>query len=428
MTPHGTETTSNESHPTTDILIIRIATRLIGVDILQVEEIVQMVEPKPLANAPAFVEGVISLRGEIVPLVRLSKILDLPAVPIDPDMYVVIARTEGKKMGLMVDGIDRVVSARLIRTHLSESLTNHSLLKGLIELQNELVEVLDCDVLPMSSDRESFKHSSKDSLDQAVDQGLHSEPADSFQHHSGERIGDLFLRESIITRRELDEALEEHKRVGGFLGMIFVKRGLVTEGQLLEKVLEQQEERKGFRRSERGTLPHASPDKKAAEILRKRAENLARIEMQVTDDPERWMVFLLNQDRYGVSIDVVDEIISDFKISRLPSLPGYIRGITNLRGEITPIINTKELIGVNDKTEKKKGHNGLVILMKHGRSKAGFLVDEVIRNIEISPEKIETPFMTSGRLKEEFLRGQTQLNQGLLILLDGQKMIDHARV
>ena len=36
--------------------------------------------------------------------------------------------------------------------------------------------------------------------------------------------------------------------------------------------------------------------------------------------------------------------------------------------------------------------------------------------------------MTSGRLKEEFLRGQTQLNQGLLILLDGQKMIDHARV
>ena len=51
----------------------RISTELYGINIMNVREVVQLCEIRPIPNAPKFVDGVINLRGEIIPVIDLGK-------------------------------------------------------------------------------------------------------------------------------------------------------------------------------------------------------------------------------------------------------------------------------------------------------------------------------------------------------------------
>ena len=331
-----------------DILIIRMSDRLIGFDVRQVEEIVQAVESAPLVKAPDFIEGVIRLRGEIVPLIKLREILHFPPKPVDPDMFVIIGRIGENKIGVVVDGIERVVNTRLIKRCFINNFNESKLFSGMIEERNNLIEVIEFDAL-----------------------------LDPFE------------------KGHLEKSLKG------------------SSNQLASKNIEDQsEEGKG--------------GKKAADILHKRAEDLARIGVQEIKGKEGWIVFLLNEEMYAVSADFVDEIVNQFMITRLPSLPDYIPGIISLRGKIIPIIDTKKFMGIDTKLNKRTLDEKVISIIKDRGFKSGFLVDSVTKKLDIEQELIEIPLITSGRLKAEFVSGQTRLKEGLLIMLDGKKIKEYA--
>lgn len=327
-----------------EILIIRMSDRLIGFDISQIEEIVQAVESAPLVKAPDFIEGVISLRGEIVPLIKLREILNFCPKPVDPDMFVIIGRTGENKIGVLVDGIESVVKTRLKKRSFINNFNESKLFSGMIEERNNLIEVLEFDALLDPVEKGYLEKSLKGPSNQWASGGIEDQ-------------------------------------------------------------------------SEEGKC-----DKKAAKIMHKRAEDLARIEVQEIKGKEGWIVFLLNEERYAISADFVDEIVDRFKITRLPSLPDYFPGIISLRGKIIPIIDTKRLMGIDTKLNMGTSDEKVIIVIKDGEFKSGFLVEGVTKRLDIEQELIEIPLITSGRLKTEFVKGQTQLKEGLLIILDGKKM------
>ncbi len=80
-----------------------------GVDILNVQEIIRPVDITRVPNAPAFVEGVINLRGRIVPVVDLRKRFNLPRRERDKNSRIIVVELGDKIVGFMVDAVREVL-------------------------------------------------------------------------------------------------------------------------------------------------------------------------------------------------------------------------------------------------------------------------------------------------------------------------------
>ncbi len=112
-------------------------------DIQQLEMVGRLT---PVPNAPAYVEGVVSVRGQVIPAVNLRARFGFPTVPFDVRSRLVIVRANNRTVGLLVD------SAREFATIPSDSIldppdgvagTSGPYLRGLAHLGDRLVLVLD---------------------------------------------------------------------------------------------------------------------------------------------------------------------------------------------------------------------------------------------------------------------------------------------
>lgn len=80
-----------------------------GVDILQVKTIERMMPITRVPKAPSFVEGVINLRGEIVPVIDLKKRFDLPEGKITENTRIIIVTVKDLTVGMIVDSSTEVI-------------------------------------------------------------------------------------------------------------------------------------------------------------------------------------------------------------------------------------------------------------------------------------------------------------------------------
>lgn len=88
-----------------------IGEELIGVDILSVQEIIREASVTPIPNAPNFIEGVINLRGNIIPVVDLRKRLKFSQKDNHGgDSWIIILSVEGRMTGFMVDRVTKVLN------------------------------------------------------------------------------------------------------------------------------------------------------------------------------------------------------------------------------------------------------------------------------------------------------------------------------
>ena len=86
----------------------RIGTEMYALDILRIKEIIRPQRLTPVPKAPAFIEGVINLRGVVIPVVDLRKRFDQPKTETDRKTRVIICGLSGKILGLMVDEVSEV--------------------------------------------------------------------------------------------------------------------------------------------------------------------------------------------------------------------------------------------------------------------------------------------------------------------------------
>jgi purine-binding chemotaxis protein CheW len=87
----------------------RLGTEDYGVDILQVKTIERLMPITRVPKAPDFVEGVINLRGEIVPVIDLKKRFDLPLGETTDDARIIIVTVEDMTVGMIVDSATEVI-------------------------------------------------------------------------------------------------------------------------------------------------------------------------------------------------------------------------------------------------------------------------------------------------------------------------------
>ncbi len=80
-----------------------------GVDILNIQGINRMVEITRVPNSPDYVEGMINLRGQVIPIIDLRKRLGLAAKESDKDTRIIIVEIDATVIGFIVDSVNEVL-------------------------------------------------------------------------------------------------------------------------------------------------------------------------------------------------------------------------------------------------------------------------------------------------------------------------------
>lgn len=117
-----------------------------GVEILKIQEIKGFSAITPLPNAPAYIKGVLNLRGTIVPIVDLRKKFGMPEEAYTKFTVIVVVQVQGKIMGFIVDAVSDVLTvtgADIQPTPDLHGQVDTTFLNGLAKTGEKLVILLD---------------------------------------------------------------------------------------------------------------------------------------------------------------------------------------------------------------------------------------------------------------------------------------------
>ena len=96
------------------VACFRIGEDLYAVDIMRIKEIIRPQKLTALPKAPSFVEGVLNLRGAVIPVIDLRKRFDMPAHEIDPSRRLLIVSVARHALGIVVDEVTEVITIPVV--------------------------------------------------------------------------------------------------------------------------------------------------------------------------------------------------------------------------------------------------------------------------------------------------------------------------
>lgn len=138
-----------------EVLTYTLGKEEYGIDILKVQEIRGYEPATHIANAPAFIKGVINLRGTIVPIVDLRIRFNVGEATYNEFTVVIILNVAGRIMGIVVDGVSDVLSLKasdIKPTPQFTSAINTDHILGLGAVDDRMIILIDIEGLMTSSD------------------------------------------------------------------------------------------------------------------------------------------------------------------------------------------------------------------------------------------------------------------------------------
>jgi purine-binding chemotaxis protein CheW len=134
----------------------------------------------------------------------------------------------------------------------------------------------------------------------------------------------------------------------------------------------------------------------------------------------QYVTFQLGSETYGISILKLNEIIAYQNCTTIPNVPGFIKGVLNLRGIVVPVIDLRERFGMEMKEYDQ--FTVIMILDVSGRI-MGLVVDAVSDVITLNNEDIKPrPHFSTG-ISTQFIQGMGIKDNKFIILLDVDKLL-----
>jgi purine-binding chemotaxis protein CheW len=133
------------------------------------------------------------------------------------------------------------------------------------------------------------------------------------------------------------------------------------------------------------------------------------------------IIFRLKDEEYGVEVSQVKSIEKLEHITRVPRTPKFVKGVINLRGVVTPIIDLRNRFGLEEAAYTESTR---IIIVAVGELEVGLIVDAANDVIDIPVNAIEPPPEVVGGVEAAYLRGVAKLEKRLLILLNLDKVLN----
>ncbi|MDW0115713.1 chemotaxis protein CheW [Sporosarcina thermotolerans] len=132
------------------------------------------------------------------------------------------------------------------------------------------------------------------------------------------------------------------------------------------------------------------------------------------------VVFQLAEKEYMLKVDVVESIERTLSITNVPLTPSYVKGVVNLRGVITPIIDLRARFELEMKPIDEDTRN---IIVSCDEFKVGLIVDAATDVIDIPKDSIEPQPKVVGSVESEFIYGVARIDKRILVMLNLNKVL-----
>lgn len=148
------------SHELTQLVSFHLDNEEYGLEVLKVREIIRMVNITSMPNTPPYVEGIINLRGKVIPIVSMRRRFGLIDMEYNSHTRVIIMDVDGELLGFTVDSVSEVIRVSASEIQPSPSIAaggiDQEFISGVINHDNRLLVLLNLDMMFSIEEKDQF--------------------------------------------------------------------------------------------------------------------------------------------------------------------------------------------------------------------------------------------------------------------------------
>jgi purine-binding chemotaxis protein CheW len=136
-------------------------------------------------------------------------------------------------------------------------------------------------------------------------------------------------------------------------------------------------------------------------------------------ETQQYMTFKLGDELFAIDVFRVREVLEVSQITKIPTAPQYMRGVVNVRGQVTPVVDLRLRFGLPPGTDTV--HTRVIVMELDIDGEAtvlGGMADSVHEVIEIEPANIGPPPRIAMRWRTDFIQGMGKRGDDFIIILD----------
>ena len=135
---------------------------------------------------------------------------------------------------------------------------------------------------------------------------------------------------------------------------------------------------------------------------------------------DRYLTFRVGDEVYGIEIAYVTEIVGMQKITEVPDMPDFVKGVINLRGKVIPVMDVRlrfhlPAVEYNDRT--------CVVVVSVSDVTIGLVVDTVSEVVNIPENNISPPPRFSSATSGRYVSGMGKIGEAVKIIIDAEKLL-----
>lgn len=144
-----------------------------------------------------------------------------------------------------------------------------------------------------------------------------------------------------------------------------------------------------------------------------------------SDGCDQYLTFVLQSEMFGLNIQPIREITEYGKVTPVPMVPGYVRGVVNLRGNVVPVIDLPVRFGWKASPLTKRTCIVIVELPSADGStmELGIVIDSVSEVLDIPADKIGAPPSFGAKVRTDFIQGMGRVGDDFIVLLQAGRVL-----
>ncbi|HLG17969.1 MAG TPA: chemotaxis protein CheW [Blastocatellia bacterium] len=141
-------------------------------------------------------------------------------------------------------------------------------------------------------------------------------------------------------------------------------------------------------------------------------------------DQRQYLTFFLAGEEYAISILRVKEIIAYGTLTKVPTMPPFIRGVINLRGSVVPVVDLAVRFGMPESPVTKWTCIVIAEIDLEGEQTVmGVMADAVNQVLDLSPDDIEAPPAFGTQVRIDYLLGMGKVGKKFALILDIDRVL-----
>jgi len=424
------------------VVTFRIAKEEFAFHMEHVREILRVETPNQVPDVPDYVLGVLTVRGRILPVIDLRRLLQQRSLA---DEFAASCRPLREEYERWIDqtakflasGSQQAVDSSVmehLRQWLAETNSSSQLLMETLAkargLNEKVIKQLQLrSKHELHGDRDAARACGEDVLsgsretvaalrkfEEQIAQNIQEDQRIIVVDADGLVLGLVVdhVHEVLNVPKSL---MEPPPRITSSGGMELSGVAKLDDGARLIMLLDVASLMKDQKLREVGNSSAENAEtKRTGEIHKAGADGAELSEVQL-------VTFLLAAEEYGVPISQIQEIDRLAKITKVPKAAEFIEGITNLRGEVIPVLDTRKRFELEVKPPDDRTR---IIIVDLGGVKTGLLVDSVREVLNLARNDIAPPPEAIGSgIDQQFISGIGKVDSGkrMIVLLDVEKIL-----